>query len=358
MTQALEEGLLSAQSQVELAEGDSSRTPKQKVTVRLGLAHPSTELECVVRRGQDLLTFRASIASGLLSEAFSWALGVTDPEDLSKSGVHVHGAAHNFGAPESDVAFPFQSSDRFLHEGALVVGVEELIHLRASMAESVAVRAAPELPLQILGKASDADDFELVPEFASAGAVDFGGRGTEGGHIFRVRGNLFVGRPGRTLKISARESTVVIYVDGNLYLAGDLAMVGASDRLFFIVGNKPEGFSSGRPDAATEHRGPREGEGKIYLGSAGTALRIQASLISTGDCLLRTSRARVIGSLLVGGRLHGWEKSSKDDLEVTLDSRFRHPRLPVGGLPIHPGTEAIRSIHHLRLVETGPHIDR
>ncbi len=188
--------------------------------------------------------------------------------------------------------------------------------------------------------------------------------GTREGLRIRIEGNLWLGEPGQALRISTQGRPLVIQVTGNLYVLGEISMVGERDTLFFLVGEPGcEAFrdldGDGHHDSGEPRmpgRSPRlfpcEGRGLAYLGLPGLPrVSLGAYLVAEHDVVVGEKGASVRGTVLTGGRLLRSGGEDPGPLELDAGARFRDMSLPISGLPMEPGSEKKPRVIRVGLAE-------
>jgi len=375
--QALKHPSLSSKGTVDLFEGALSKFPDRIVEVELRRHLNGSELRCFLDREQESLEFRASYVEGAMPNAFAFAVGQADTglDDLTKQeGVTVKGFARRLSrTPDARNVFPLsipgpwdEHQDLMVHAGAFLDrrGVED-VNLGN-------FRLAGDLPLEYLTEPTDRDDFAFGREHASKFVASFRHGVAYRGLIIRVLGNLWIGKPGSTLLVETLGRPIIIKATGNIYILGDIQMVGPKDSMYLIAGSRDKvtfrdsnGNGSRDPgeillgtttlDPSSFRLRPREGSGTIYVGLGNRGRpNVHASLLSHHDIVIAQPGAEITGAVLAGDKVLRVGGKNAGALLLTAETRFQDPTLPIRGLPITPGSEKQKRLTEVRLHSTNP----
>ena len=374
-----------------IPEGELAPDPTLPARVSLRWGKEGNVLVARLRGGDKELVYEGSYGYGELLSEYSLALGQGDPAgEWNPTEMLIQGGqarlklaplsiVEDAGAPTKDAADsgapateePRARIEKSLltrHLGAvksfdlLVRGGSKRVLDRESSARNC-FRRTETLPQQYLAKPTDLDDFALRSAGPDSGTIVFDTQKSMGLRI-RVEGNLWLGQPGQTLRISTQGRPLVIHVTGNLYVMGDVTMVGERDALFLLIG-KP-GAEAYRDEDGNGHRDPlepripgrsprlfpSEGSGLAYLGLPGTQrTRLEAFLVTEHDVIVGEKGASVRGTVLAGGRLIRCSAEQPGMLELFAGARFRDMSLPIPGLPSEPGSETLPRVLRVGLAE-------
>ncbi|MFQ5503556.1 MAG: hypothetical protein ACE5F1_02025 [Planctomycetota bacterium] len=372
LLRALAKHELRSQGHVEVVEGQLSDHPDEAVKVELLQQLTGPELRCRFGSHRDSMEYRASFVNGALPAAFSWAAGQGDPRapDLEQGdrGLTIRGRTGRMCSdPKRDNVFPLSIPGAWDIQADFVVraGIYLDPAVEHENTNQANFRLAADLPLEHLFEPTDMDDFEVGRSNDARLVASFRGTSSSRGIVIRVLGHLWVGRPGETLLVETAGHSVVLNVTGNVYVLGDVRMVGPKDSLIIVAGSRGRAAfrdwnGNGRRDSGESLLGtmvtpgfylrPREGTGLVYLGMAEDRIpKMQAYLVATHDVIVGKSGASVHGTVLAGGMLIRVGGREAGPLLLSTDTRFRDMSLPKRGLPIIPGSEKRERLTSIRL---------
>jgi len=358
-----------------IAEGMLAPDPTLPARVSLRWGKEGNVLVARLRRGDKELVYEGSYGYGELLREYSLALGQGDPSgEWDPTNLRILGAQARLQLeplttdkkPSKDAKLPGSLLRRHLSairpfDGLVRGGVTPGIPDEAS--PIARFERTETLPQKFLDKPTDLDDFSLRAQGPDSHVIVFDSAKQSGLRI-RVEGNLWLGEPGQTLRISTQGRPLVIQVTGNLYVLGEINMVGERDALFLLVGEPGcEAFRDGngnghrepgeaRMPAQSPRLFPCEGRGLAYLGLPGSGqVRLDAFLVTEHDVVVSEKGASVHGALLAGGRLVRCGGDVPGPLTLDAGARFQDMSLPIPGLPMEPGSETRPRVLRVGLAE-------
>jgi hypothetical protein len=343
---SLEQGLLHRGGTMTLPEGPLSRFPNRLAEVLWLPRRNRSSVLCILgsqNEGKLRQQFLADFVRGSLPLPFSWALGEGDPCKLGDN-VFIRGVrgplAETEGKGEKGPVPSLFGGD-WSARADLVVG---------EGGNRRALQACPDFPIRFLGTSTDQEDYYLGPK-GGGGEVSLslgGGRIS----VLRIPGNLWVGLPHRETLISATTNSVVLLVDGNLYVQGRVRAARRGLRIYFLVG-RPGGSSfrdwnrdgkrgEGEPTLPLIGEGlvpmdASEGRGTAWFGLGEDNCSLEATVLARNDLVPAGGRVELRGAFLAGGRL--LVRGRKGLLTIHGPKAGDLPRRPRRGLPLVPGSE-------------------
>lgn len=341
---------LRAGARLILPEGSLSRFPERASWVEMRSTQGRRELVCSLARGQQQLLFRGRSIRGSLLPCMLWPLGQVE-ESANEQGLIVE-ALH--GRPRGGVleAVPYRE-EALWSDVDFVVDPETLergstgrhaLHLAN-------FRAAEGLALEASSAPTSLPNFELGTPRAARIVTAF-----RGSHdlVILVRGHLWLGRPGHHTVIETGGRSVVLLVEGNVRIRGNVDVHGERDQVFVVAGRpgtaafrdldgdglRDPGEMRLDPHVPSSLVSPIEGGGLIYLGDAQSRADVCATLVASQDVVVATAGARIRGGILCR-RL---TRVGPEPGAIVI--RERHPlldldRIPRRGLPVVPGSAGV-----------------
>lgn len=177
------------------------------------------------------------------------------------------------------------------------------------------VRRADELPLRYLGRSSLAADYLLHPRarqpLLHLMASD------EREQRVRIEGNLWLGVPGQKLVLDLGGRRLLLYVEGDVFVAAELELQGPLDELVVVS------------------RDPLGGDATLYFGLPGRSsnMSIEGRFLVRGDLRLGAASVQLMGQALVEGSLRCLEGQ---ELRIESLRAQRELREPIGLFPPLP----------------------
>lgn len=298
---------LRAGARLILPEGAVSAHPERDAWVEMRRFDSRREVVCGLDRGERSQLYRGRVVRGVVRDCMLWPLGELEASE-HRQGIVVESETQKRGRRLD--AMPYQN-ERLWSEHDFVIDRSSLGRVtRGRHALHAAnFRDADEVALAVLPEPSSLPNFELGVPRASRVIAAFR---SDRDLVVRVRGHLWIGRPGHRMIVETRGHSVVLLVDGNVRIRGSVEMLGEDDQLFVIAGRP--GSSAFRDSNGDGRRGanepqleshtraalvpPLEGAGLIYLGDADSGCDVSASLIATQDLIVGLAGARVAGTVL------------------------------------------------------------
>ncbi|MCA8941681.1 MAG: hypothetical protein KDB80_03905 [Planctomycetes bacterium] len=237
-------------------------------------------------------------------------------------------------------------------DNSLVVGIDPL-ELRAALSPEIelpAIGDGSEWDMEAVGAArrrtfarddsiallrirsgTDQIDYVLVPDEDGVVRPRFP---TEG--LLVLDGNLWVDRGRGAVRIEIDRNATLV-VRGNVYVGRSVSVVGGGHLVVAAERDPRNGWS--------------EGSGCVFVGLpeddlvSGRVVRIEASLVSSSDCLVSAGQAQVAGAFVVGGDLRARGEGCRlgSDGSLLLDSRASQPGIEVVGGPLPGRLERIKT---------------
>ena len=232
------------------------------------------ELDLVLASGAHEHAFRAELAVGRLRDCFRYAF----VSDLPVPSGFLRARSETVSRFGPGLAKPLGDED---WPDRIALTAPRLLR-RNGVA---GWRLADELPLRHFGEASPRTDYELFADASPAAPSVRPVPSDEPELCVLVPGDLWLGRQGKTLELDLEGRTLVLFVEGQLYLAGDVELRGVRDRLILIVGREPS-------EGACVHLG---------LPGQRAPLSLEASVVARGSLRVHALQTRLRGRLLVEG---------------------------------------------------------
>ncbi|PIE22900.1 MAG: hypothetical protein CSA62_09990 [Planctomycetota bacterium] len=267
------------------------------------------EIDLVLNTGSREHAFQAELAMGRLPDCFAYAFVSESPPPpgfLSVRRGNVACFDSGLARPLAGCGWPEQIP---LHVSRL---------LRCSGVSGW--RLADELPIRYLGKASAATDYELFASDEYGDQALRPIRSDESEVCVNIPGNLWLGRPGKRLELDLGGRTLLLFVEGQLYLAGDVRPRGVRDRLVIVAGKEPGA------------------EASVNLGLPGrpAPLELELCLVSRGALRVYARHSSLRGHLMVEGPVLIEEPGAK--LELIVPGSESGELRPLPNLPTAPGS--------------------